>query len=148
MYGVQLDKSKYDSLIQSIKNAFFDVFACDVSILDENHSTDFMGAFSLRYFYLPLEIVILFESERKRFEVRIIDKQGASNQLYRIIRFNPELSLANAKDAIEKLKLVLMENKFDLYLTQGDKLYKISGKNIVRIKNIREIAIKREDRDI
>ena len=62
MYGVQLDKSKYDSLIQSIKNAFFDVFACDVSILDEKHSTDFMGAFSLRYFYLPLEIVILFIS--------------------------------------------------------------------------------------
>lgn len=119
----------YEKAVKRFKKAFKDIFEDDV-ILDEVYCRfSSRGYFKITYKYVPLNYSIIIENERRCFNIRIWDEEGAKNNLYGIEKYDGQLEYKNIKLAVCLLKKVLLENNFPLHICKEGKLYrKMDGK--------------------
>lgn len=136
---MQLGETNYSVLIDKILNLFCDTFGSDMLLIKKQEAFDCMGYFKIEYKYIPSEYNIFFESERNVFCIDIYDEEGAKNSLYRIEKFQNETEIRNIEKAIQKLKNVLKNNDFCLYITRGGKLYRKKNHQYKRVKDLTEL---------
>lgn len=125
-----LNRNKMEWVIQ----AFDDTFGKTVQLLKKPEKAGPMDEFVLCYEYIPLNYQIKFDTERKLFEIIILNKEEFI-PLDKIEKYNPELTAENVRSAVLKLKNVLEKNDFCFYVKRGMHLYEKSGENYKRIKN-------------
>ena len=93
------------------------IFGEQIRVIGESSAIGPMGQFQIRFFYEPTKIYVTLDADRGAFTFDLKDE---------------------AKDwnAAVILKQVLEENKFPLYKSENDKLYKKQDGTYRRIKDI------------
>lgn len=134
---MQLGKTKYDVLIDEICKEFESVMGPNIVLVEKKITVEHMGCFRILYKYLPLKYDFDFDSDRDAFSIHVYDREGASNNLYRIEKHRTETTIENVRNAVQLLKKVLEENNFCLYLTRDDKLYRKTDAGYKRVKDLR-----------
>ena len=79
-------------------------------------------------------MIVEFESYQGVFDIYISDDEGARSSLYRIKKYNAETNESNIENAINLLKEVLINDKLDLLVTKGSKVYKKKNGKLTRIR--------------
>lgn len=139
IFGMQSGKEFYKIIIDFVLHTFNEIFAGKMVIIKKQIVIKHMGYFKIQYKYLPLQYDIVFENDRNMFQIQIIDKEGAKNLLYRIEKYNSELTTENIRNAIVILKNVLLKNNMCFYVSRDNKVYKKIGQKYKRIKDLNEI---------
>lgn len=124
VFGMLLDNTYYKNMVEEFTRAIEEIFANKALIEKVNCLFEFRGSFQICFIYIPTDLKIIIESEIRTFTIMIEDKEGASNPLYRIKKFNNILNENNIKKSLILLNEVLEENQFNLYIYKGDKVYK------------------------
>jgi hypothetical protein len=125
--------------ICDFKKSFQEKFSDDMILDEEYQSFGNMGSFRLVYYYIPLNYNIIVANELRTFTITIEDAENAKNSLYRIEKFDNQLSEENIGRSLEILKNVLKNNEFALYLYVNNKLFKKDSNGLKRVKDIREL---------
>lgn len=126
-------------LVEQIVEEFQKVFDEQMFLDERSEHFEHMGHFWLRYTYCPLNYDIEFESDRDLFSIRIVDEEGASNELYAVEEYEPHTNIENVKKAVRILKKVLEKNDFDFYISRDNKLYRKNADGIKRIRDKRNL---------
>lgn len=138
-YGVLLDNSFYMKAIYEFRNSIQYNFSNNMILKDEYHNFENRGNFKLIYYYIPLNYNIVIENEIRTFTIIIVDSEQAKNSLYRIKKFENQLSEKNIRNSLEVLKKVLEKGDFNLYLYVNKKLYRKNKTGMKRVVDIREL---------
>ena len=136
---MRLGKEYYEKVISYVLDSFAEIFRNDIVFVKKQVSIEHMGYFKIQYKYLPLKYDIVFESDRNVFDIEIYDNEGAKNILYRIEKYNSELSFENIKKAIQKLKTVMEKNDMCFYIYKNKKLYKKINGGYLRVRDLNEL---------
>lgn len=138
-YGMWSENSSYDDIITFAQEMFENIFKDKVAFDNKCVHIEHMGYFQIRYKFLPRNYELVFENDRNRFDIEIIDEEGAKNLLYRIVKFESALSKENIEDAILKLQKVLEQDEFCFYINRSQKLYRKIGGEYKRVKDLNEL---------
>ena len=84
----------------------------------------------------PTKIYVTLDADRGAFTFDLKDEAKDWNTLYRIKKFDNCMTEKCLENAAVILKQVLEENKFPLYKSENDKLYKKQDGTYRRIKDI------------
>lgn len=136
---MQLDSTYYNGMIDIFESCINRAFGPDMNRTNKTCVFQSRGYFRLEYRYIPNNYDIEIENEYRRFGIRIIDDEKASNVLYRICKHDAQLSEESIAHAVSLLKTVLEKNDFDMYITKDHKIYRKNSAGIKRIKDIREL---------
>lgn len=112
------------------------IFGEAIQELSESSSVGPMGQFQIRFFYKPAKLYITLDADRGRFALDMKDEAEDWNTLYRIKKFDNRMTESCLGYALVILKQVLEENKFPLYKSENNKLYKKQNGVYRRVKDI------------
>lgn len=130
----------YSSVIDYFDCCVNDIFGEKMIKIEEIRGFEHMGSFTIKYMYIPNKMLIQIENEIRTFGIYIYDENRAHNSLRRIKDYDSSLSKSCIRNALILLKEVLYKNKFDLYYSIGEKIYKKNYKgDIKRIKDLKEL---------
>ena len=124
--------------IMNFTNEIFELyFKENIQFERNDYSSEKMGWFVLEYTYKPRGYKIIFEHDRLRFSIRIIDLDGSHTSIFRMledIKINTALEKENIKKAIEMLEKELEKDDICFYISRDDKQYKKVDGKLIRIK--------------
>ena len=112
------------------------IFGEQIRVIGESSAIGPMGQFQIRFFYEPTKIYVTLDADRGAFTFDLKDEAKDWNTLYRIKKFDNCMTEKCLENAAVILKQVLEENKFPLYKSENDKLYKKQDGTYRRIKDI------------
>lgn len=138
-YGMLYDDKFYEKAVNEFEESFQKVFFEKMLLREKVCSFGHMGYFKLHYVYIPMNYTIVVENELRTFTIAIEDEEKERNSLYRIERFDNQLSKSNIKNAIKLLKKVLDTDEIDFYIHIDGKLYRKRNNVLKRVKDIREL---------
>lgn len=136
---MQSENNFYGDIIVFVQEMFQNIFKDKVAFEKKQVNIEHMGCFEIRYKFLPCQYDLVFENDRNKFVIDIIDNEGAKATLYRIVNFKNELSTENIKEAILKLQKVLEQDDICFYVHRNQKLYRKTGGEYKRVKNLNEL---------
>lgn len=139
VYGMQSENRFYDDIIAFIEQMFQKVFKDKLAFEKKQVNIEHMVFFQIRYKFLSSKYEVVFENDRNKFAIDIFDDEGAKTTLYRIVNFNNGLSMENIKEAILKLQNVLEQDDICFYIRKNQKLYRKTGEEYIRVKNLNEL---------
>ena len=111
-------------MLCSYKKIIYKIFHEKMQEIGESSSIGPMGQFQIRFFYKPTKMYITLDADRGVFTLDMEDEAKNWNTLYRIKKFNNDMTEDCLENALIILKQVLEENTFPLYRSGNNKLYK------------------------
>ena len=129
-----MQSDKGTDFIRLTDDVFSRTFSNNIKRERECANYQHMGFYKLVYKYEPQNLIVEFESYQGVFDIYISDDEGARSSLYRIKKYNAETNESNIENAINLLKEVLINDKLDLLVTKGSKVYKKKNGKLTRIR--------------
>lgn len=130
-------------LMRQYKNILCKVLGGQLRMVRESSEIGPMGQFQIEFFYEPTGIYITLDADRGAFTLDLADEANDWNTLSRIKKFDNDMTEKCLENAAVLLKQVLEENKFPLYKSENNKLYKKQDGTYRRVKNIHaELAVR------
>ena len=118
------------------KNIIYKIFGEEIQEISNSSSIGPMGQFQITFFYKPTKFYITLDADRGLFSLNMEDEVKDWNTLYRIKRFDNEMTEDCLEKALIILKQVLEKNNFPMYKSENNKLYKKQNGAYRRIKDI------------
>ena len=129
-----MQSDKGTAFIRLTDDVFSRTFSNNIKRVSECANYQHMGFYKLVYKYEPQNLIVEFESYQGVFDIYISDDEGARSSLYRIKKYNAETNESNIENAINLLKEELINDKLDLLVTKGSKVYKKKNGKLTRIR--------------
>lgn len=122
--GVSTVSVKGNEMLCSYKKIIYKIFHDKMQEIGESSSIGPMRQFQIRFFYKPTKMYITLDADRGVFTLDMEDEAKNWNTLYRIEKFDNDMTEECLENALIILKQVLEENTFPLYMPGNNKLYK------------------------
>ena len=126
----------YDAVVDCFQHAFTGIFGDAVQEIGVKKEYEKNGSFRLLYRYIPQNYTLKVDCQRKLYDLFIIDDEGAENSLYRITKFDNDLTEEKIRAAVTLLKETVEREDLVLYIFRDDKVYrKTKDGTVRRVKN-------------
>ena len=117
------------------KNILCKILGEQLRVVRESSEIGSMGQFQIEFLYEPTRIYVTLDVDRGIFALDLADETKDWNTLYRIKEFDNSMTEEHLEKAAFLLRQVLEKNRFPLYRSENNKLYKKQGGTYRRVKN-------------
>lgn len=136
---IQVDEymgQEQKEILDKYKKMICKIFNKEIKEISDSGSIGPMGQFQITFFYKPTKLYITLDADQGTFTLDIKDEVKDWNTLYRIKKFDNEMTEKCLEKALIILKQVLEKNNFPLYKSENNKLYKKQNGMYCRVKDI------------
>lgn len=131
-------KQEQTDILYKYKQIIYKIFKEEIQEITGSNSIGSMGQFQITFYYKPTKLSITLDADRGAFALHMKDEANDSNTLYRIKKFDNEMTEECLEKALIILKQILEKNDFPLYKSENNKLYKKKNGVYHRVKDIAE----------
>ncbi|MBR0147345.1 MAG: hypothetical protein IJM25_11890 [Eubacterium sp.] len=122
----------YDTFVGFFRNAFEEVFGEEISEIEVKKEYEKSGYFRIVYRYIPENYTLKVDCHRKLYDIFITDDEGAMTNLYRVTKFDNDLTQEKIREAVRKVKDIVESEDMVLYIYRDNKVYRKTKDGVVR----------------
>ena len=122
----------YDMFVGFFRNAFEEIFGEEIREIEVKKEYEKNGYFRIVYRYMPENYTLKVDCHSKLYDIFITDDEGAMTNLYRVTKFDNDLTQEKIREAVRKVKDIVESEDMVLYIYRDNKVYRKTKDGVVR----------------